>query len=215
MNFTLFPTLKVWLGFLFVSACFFVLSGCGTSEQVQDTASVQQTELTDLRNQMPETRADLNGTVKKIVGNIVTLEVVDMPSTMEDGTTMEEMREKMLSLSEDERMALIEERKKMRESAPTREEEVMIPVGIPITITAWWARMGQGMGRGAGMWRWGMWGPGQGWLAGTLDSSTDTKDTVAPEMGTVSDIREDNTLSIWLSETDDGRKIATWVRVQQ
>jgi PBP1b-binding outer membrane lipoprotein LpoB len=71
------------LSVLIVILSALLLTGCGTqntdaASTTSDTTQNTNTELADLKNLLPERGAEISGTVKKVVGNIYSIETIDM-----------------------------------------------------------------------------------------------------------------------------------------
>lgn len=125
--------MKKSLSLLLATSAIFILSSCGTT----DTSATANTtaEVDALKNSQPETRADIQGTVKSIVGNEFTIETIDMSSS----ETLKQMqdpdfRTKMQAMSDTERQTLMTKMQEERANAKKVLVNVTIPVGVPILV---------------------------------------------------------------------------------
>lgn len=113
-----------------------VLSGCSASAVPTGETVASQAEAgavdSDGVPEAPERTAEYNGIVKRIIGNEITLALVEQTDAPEETRTEEEKaarRAERQALSEEERLAL-----KEAQTVMTGEEVlIIIPVGTPIT----------------------------------------------------------------------------------
>lgn len=195
---------------LMALSCVLLLSSCGNT----NTGSAPETasEVDALKNSQPEARADIQGTVKSIVGNEFTIETIDMSSS----ETMKQMqdpefRTKMQAMSDTERQAMMTKMQEERANAKRVLVNVTIPVGVPILVRTG----GRGGFPGGGFPRGGG-APGgstQG-IGSSLGGTTNTnaqRPTPTGKQGTIADIKVGSTVSVWLAPDMGERKIATWV----
>lgn len=184
-----------------------LFSSCSKTEA---TNPETKTEIDTLKNSQPEKRADIQWTVKSIVGNDFTIETIDIESSevlkqMQDP----EFRTKMQAMTDTERQAFMTKMQEARTSAKKVLIEVTIPVGVPILM-----RTGGGFGGGAGgQFRWWAGGPrATGGIGSSLNAWANPT-TTAPtsKQGTIADIKVGGTVSLWLTENTGDRKIASWV----
>ena len=192
---------------LIALSCVILLSACGNTETTKTTS-----EADSLKNSQPEARADIQGTVKSVVGNEFTIETIDMSSS----ETMKQMqdpdfRTKMQAMSDTERQAMMAKMQEERASAKRVLVNVTIPVGVPILVRTG----GRGGFPGGGFPRGGSapGGTAQG-IGSSLGGSTNTNtQPAAPtgKQGTITDVKVGSSVSIWLAPDTGERKIATWV----
>lgn len=213
------------LSVLIVILSALLLTGCGTqntdaASTTSDTTQNTNTELADLKNLLPERGAEISGTVKKVVGNIYSIETIDM-SGVEwiDPSWTTNIRAQMEWMSDEERTTFTQKMREARENAPTITVEVLVPAWIPISVTQWWRWWFGWWGWGVA---WGRWAAGWGgwaapqWIGWAITTTPTTpQQTPTAKMWTLEDIQEWNSLTIRISETDNERKIAERVNVQQ
>ncbi len=109
-----------------------LLSGCNQPNETQ----TENEEITTSENQptpftKPEPKADLNGSIKSIIGNEITITVRDMSSLENGEIDRDALREKMQNMSDIERQKMLTE---MMASIKTEDIKVLFPVGIPMGI---------------------------------------------------------------------------------
>lgn len=187
-----------------------ILSWCSNSSVSTDSSGTWEVDV--LRNSRPNRRADINGTVKTIVGNEFTIETLDMWSGMD----FQFDREKIQAMTDSERQEMMQKMQEARANAKKVNVDVTIPVGVPIfvrTASARWMQWWFGGQRGQVPW-WQAW-----WLAATLWWAA-TQNPNRWWMGsgkqwTIEDIKKDYTVQIWLMTWSNDRKIAEWVSVSQ
>ena len=127
----------------------FLLSACGTTSATTpstDTASTTDTTTTvdALKNSQPQKQADIQGTVKSIVGNDFTIETIDMSSSdILKEAQSPDFRTKMQTMSDADRQKFFTDMQAARASAKKVLIDVTVPVGVPILV-----RTGGGGGGG-------------------------------------------------------------------
>ena len=87
-----------------------------------------------MQNRRPQRAIDIQGTVKSLVGNEVTVNAIDTSSNPLLSLSQQEMRDKMQNLPEEERQNFFQEIQTARENAKTYDVTVLIPAGIPIAV---------------------------------------------------------------------------------
>lgn len=111
----------------------FTLAGCslpGSSSSTTISTSISS-EADALRNSRPSRPAEINGTIKSVIGNEFTIETIDM-----SGIVLPEFdRAAMQNMSDTERQALQQQMQDARAKAPRKLVDVTIPVGIPVLVT--------------------------------------------------------------------------------
>ncbi len=188
-------------------SCILILTACWASWT--DTISTDVTATDELRNSQPEARADIQGTVKSIVGNEFTIETTDMSSS----ETLNQMqdpdfRTKMQAMSDTERQALTTKMQEERTNAKKILIEVTIPVGVPLLVRT--GGGGGGFARGAG----GGGATRTQWIGSSLGANANAQPTAPTgKQWTIADVKVGSTVSIWLTAVLEERKIASWVSV--
>jgi hypothetical protein len=183
-----------------------VLSSCGSETKTAENGADQAIDA--LKNSQPQKQADMQGTVKSVVGNEFTIETIDMGSS----ETMKQMqdpefRTKMQAMSDTERQAMMTKMQEERASAKRVLVNVTIPVGIPILV-----RTGGRSGAPGGFMRGGAPGGSGGGIGSSLGTQAQPQ-AQAPtgKQGTIADIKVGSSVSIWLADDTGERKIATWI----
>jgi hypothetical protein len=188
-----------------------ILSGCSWSWATENTNGTGEVDA--LRNSRPNRRADINGTVKTIVGNEFTIETLDMWSGMD----FQFDREMIQAMTDSQRQEMMQKMQDARTNAKKVNVDVTIPVGIPIFVRTAVAR-GQ-------WWFGGQARPGNPgwqaawWLAATLwwwnNQNANRWWMGSGKQWTIEDIKKEYTIQIRLMTWSTDRKIAEWVSISQ
>ena len=200
-----------------------LLAWCSNSSASTNTAWTE-TAVDAQKNSRPQRMADINGTVKEVIGNEFTIETIDTASNPLLSQPMD--REKMQTMSDTERQAFFEQMQEARTKAKRINISVTIPVGIPVFVRQGWARWWFGWGMmwmgGRPWWAWNWWG-----LAGSLWGWSNTSNTQrnrtwsgammwTGKQWTITDIKEWYQIQVWvMTWWSEDRKIAERVSVTQ
>lgn len=187
--------------FLAVLSIGLLLSGCSSSWIMENVNRAWEIDVR--KDTRPNRTADINGTVKSIIGNefiIETLELWDELGFQFD-------RENIQAMTDSQRQEVMQKIQDANDNAKKVNVRVIIPFDIPIfmrTAARWWWLLGsqarfRGIWNTIGSWVWSNYR----WV----------KDLI--KQWSIDDIQEESIVQIWLLTGSNNRMIAEWVFISK